>query len=80
MQNKKYIIFMQDEWNNLYLMGFYNNLDDAIPDINDWLEVYNVKLDLGELTEYPSTFGYTFDKEIETLTEEVVMVRGFILK
>lgn len=78
MQDKKYIIFMQDEWNNLYLIGFYDNLSDAIPEINDWLEIYDVKID--ELEEYPSTFGYAFDKEIETKDETVLMVRGFILK
>ena len=78
MQDKKYIIFMQDEWNNLYLIGFYDNLSDAIPEINDQLEIYDVKID--ELEEYPSTFGYAFDKEIETKDETVLMVRGFILK
>lgn len=69
---------MQDEWNNLYLIGFYDNLSDAIPEINDWLEIYDVKID--ELEEYASTFGYAFDKEIETKDETVLMVRGFILK
>lgn len=78
MQDKKYIVFMQDEWNNLWLMDFYDDLKDAIPDINSWLEVYNVKID--ELEEYPSTFGYSFDKEIETPDENILMVRGFILK
>ncbi len=78
MIDKKYIVFMQDEWNNLYLMGFYDKLKDAIPDINDWLKLYNVEID--ELEEYPSTLGYAFDKEIETEEGEFVMVRGFILK
>ena len=78
MQDKKYIVFTQDEWNNLYLMGFYDDLKDAIPEVNDWLKIYGVEID--ELEEYPSTFGYTFDKEIETKDENFVMVRGFILK
>ena len=80
MQDKKYIVFTQDEWNNNYLMGFYDDLDDAIPDINDWLEIYNLKLEKGDLAEYPSTFGTVFDKELETEDEAVLMVRGFILK
>lgn len=78
MQDKKYIVFTQDEWNNLYLMGFYDDLKDAIPEVNDWLKIYDVEID--ELEEYPSTFGYTFDKEIETKDENFVMVRRFILK
>lgn len=77
MMNSKYIVFTQDEWNNLYLMGFYNNLKDAIPDVNQWLETYNVSID--SLDEYPSTFGMAFDKEVETPNEQYVMVRGFIL-
>ena len=80
MQDKKYIVFTQDEWNNNYLMGFYDDLDDAIPDINDWLEIYNLKLEKGDLAEYLSTFGTVFDKELETEDETVLMVRGFILK
>lgn len=80
MQDKKYIVFTQDEWNNNYLMGFYDDLDDAIPDINDWLEVYNIKLNKGDLVKYPSTIGSAFDKEIETEDGTFLMVRGFILK
>ena len=80
MQDKKYIVFTQDEWNNNYLMGFYDDLDDAIPDINDWLEIYNLKLEKGDLAEYPSKFGTVFDKELENEDETVLMVRGFILK
>jgi hypothetical protein len=69
---------MQDEWNNLYWVGEFTNLSDAIPDINEWLEIY--KVSINELNEYPSTFGMCFDTEIETPNEETVMVRGFILE
>ena len=78
MSRKRYIVFMQDEYNNLYWIGEYKNLSSAIPDINEWLKIYNVSID--ELTEYPSTFNMCFDKEIETPNEEIVMVRGFILE
>lgn len=76
--NKRYIVIMQDEWNNLYWVGEFTNLSDAIPDINEWLEIY--KVSINELNEYPSTFGMCFDTEIETPNEETVMVRGFILE
>lgn len=74
---KKYEVFIQDEWNNIYLVGFYDNLEDAIPEVNEFLETYNTKID--ELKEYPSTFGPCFDREVETPNGEIVMVRGFIL-
>lgn len=73
----KYEVIIQDEWNNLYQIGFYNTLNEALPDVNDFLETYGVKLD--EIKEYPSTFGMCFDTEIETKDENIVMVRGFIL-
>lgn len=73
----KYIVFTQDEYNNLYFRGIYNDLKNAIPDINDWLDIYNVKIK--ELNEYPSTFGMCFDKEIEVDESYFVYVRGFIL-
>lgn len=76
MKVKKYEVMMQDEWNNLYFIGFYDKLEDAIPEVNEWLEVYNVSI--GELTEYASTFGPCFDTEVETDTGEIVMIRGFI--
>ena len=73
---KKYEVFIQDEWNNLWLMGFYDNLSDAIPDINNFLETYSVKID--KLEEYSSTFNTCFDTEVETSDGEIIMIRGFI--
>lgn len=74
---KKYEVFIQDEWNNNYLMGFYDKLSDALPDVNDFLEVYNVKID--ELVEYAGTFGNCFDTEVQTQDDNYVMIRGFII-
>lgn len=74
---KKYQVFIQDEWNNLWLMGFYDTLDEALPDVNSFLEVYEVKID--SLNERVSTFGSCFDTEVETNDGEIIMVRGFIL-
>ena len=70
-----YQVIMQDEWDNLYHLGFFKNLKDAIPEVNSWLSTYNIEID--ELTEYPSTFNMCFDRELEA--EDVyVRIRGFI--
>lgn len=82
-----YEVMMQDEYNNLYLLGFYRSLDDAVGDVNGFLAAYEddgaVPLEKGDLAEYPSTFEACFDREIEWENEEdcpgTLMVRGFIL-
>ena len=82
-----YEIMMQDEYDNLYLLGFYESLDDALEDINDFIGAYDddgaIPLEKGDLAEYASTFGTCFDREIEWENEEdcpgTIMVRGFIL-
>lgn len=83
--NKKYLVIMQDEWNNLYYMGEYKELKDSIPAINDFLSVYEVKIKEDDLKVYPSTFGEIFDLDMGDLYEDKeylygVMVRGFILE
>lgn len=70
-----YQVIIQDEYNNLYQIGFYNKLEDSLADINNWLSVYGVKID--ELKEYPGTFSSCFDKEIE-IDEGYIGIRGFI--
>ena len=82
-----YEIVMQDEYNNLYLLGFYEFLDDAIEDINDFISAYYedgaIPIKKGDLAEYASTFGACFDREIEWKNEDdcpgSIMIRGFIL-
>ena len=69
------MVIMQDEWSNLYYLGEYIELKDALPDINSFLDIYGVSLE--DLKEYPSTYGMCFDTEIE-IDGGVVMVRGFI--
>lgn len=76
-KEKIYQIIMQDEYNNLYHIGFYKELKNALPDINQWLEIYNVSIDT--LETYPSTFNEVFDREIEIEDGTVVYIRGFIL-
>lgn len=77
LELKKYEVLIQDEWNNLYQMGFYDKLEDALPDVNDFLSVYGTKID--EIKEYVSTFGSCFDTEVETPNGDIIMIRGFVL-
>lgn len=82
-----YQIVMQDEYDNLYLLGFYESLDDALEDINGFIGAYDddgaIPLEKGDLAEYASTFGTCFDREVEWENEEdcpgTIMIRGFIL-
>ena len=82
-----YEVMMQDEYDNLYLLGFYESLGDAIEDINGFISVYDedgaIPLKKEDLAEYASTFGSCFDREIEWENEEdcpgTIMVRGFVL-
>lgn len=81
---KKYIVIMQDEWNNLYYLGQYKKLSQSIKNINDFLSVYNVSLKESDLKEYASTFGTCFDLDIGMMFEDRedllgLMIRGFIL-
>ena len=73
---KKYQVIIQDEWNNLHHIGFYDKLNDALPDINEFLEPYGAKVET--LKERASTFDSCFDIDVETKDDEIIMVRGFI--
>ena len=82
--NKRYEVIMQDEWNNLYRLGEYEELKDSIEDINGFLSVYDVTIKEEDLKEYASTFGGAFDLDIGMMYEDRddlvgIMVRGFIL-
>lgn len=80
-----YQVMMQDEYDNLYLLGLYASLDDAVPDVNGFIEGYDGAKPFapGDLSEYASTFGSCFDREVEWEDEDecpgCVMVRGFAL-
>lgn len=83
--NKRYMILIQDEWNNLYYMGEYSKLEDSIDDINNFLEVYDISITKNDLKEYPGTFGRVFDLDLGMMYEDRedlcgIMVRGFILE
>ena len=76
-----YQIIFQDEYNNLYEIGWYGDLNTAIPDVNQFLKGYNVQLKEGAIEEYAGTFGSCFDLNLCDLfedLEECVMIRGFV--
>lgn len=80
---KKYQVILQDEFNNLYMVGFFNSLDDSIEEINKYLDVYEVQLKKGDLVEYMGTYDTMFDLDLCDIFEgnekvEGVMIRGFI--
>lgn len=80
---KKYQIIVVNKYNNFYDLGLYNNLDDSIEDINEYLP-YGYKLKKGDLKEYSSgnSFGgYVSDiLDIDCDDSEIYgyQVRGFI--
>lgn len=79
---KIYQIIIQDEYNNLYHIGFYKQLKDCINDINSFLEIYNVKIEENDLKEYPSTFSSCIDLCLSDLFDDIepIMIRGFIFE
>lgn len=86
MKNEKiYEVFLQDEWNNLTLFGFYERLCDSVNDINDYISnTYNVTISENDLQERAGTFGSVFDTDLGDIfpdNEELcgIMIRGFIL-
>lgn len=74
---KTYQIIIQDEFDNLYHIGFYKKLEDGLEDINYFLKAYETQID--ELKEYSGTFGMCFDKNIE-IEDGGIMIRGFIFE
>lgn len=83
--NKYYLVIFQDEYNNLYYVGKYSDLNDSIEDLNDCLTPYNIKLKEGDIREYASTYSMAFDTDLSSLFDDRedlcgVMVRGFILE
>lgn len=80
-RGKIYEVIFVDEYNNFWFVGFYHNLQNAVPDINDHLRAYNTSVD--HIEEYPSTLGTCFDFEVIGNKEiddgyTGCMVRGFI--
>ena len=74
-----YQVIFQHEFNNLYLLGFYKDLDDCIDSINEYLGDDYKKLEKGDLVVRPSTFDMCIDKEIYDKDESnCVYVRGFV--
>ena len=88
---KKYQVVFVDEYNNWYLIGFFDNLRDAEPQLNVMLEGYTgyddddnrIQLqfgddtDLGPLQEYAGSLSPVFDRIIDT-DVGCIQVRGFV--
>ncbi len=66
---KVYQVFVQDIWNNLTLLGFYKDLDDAVEDINGYITDPKFQIKKGDLKEYPSTFNSCFDTSVGDIAE-----------
>ena len=91
VSNKKYQVIFVDEYNNFYLIGFFDNLRDAEADVNSYLKGYELDDDenygmepkfgdgcsLGPLEEYAGTFSPVFDRSFST-TSGYIGIRGFI--
>ena len=93
MKLKKYQVVFVDEYNNWYLIGFFNDLREAEPGLNEMLRDYVGYDDdgnkcefqfgddtvLGHLVEYPGTFSPVFDRILDA-DVGCIQVRGFIFE
>ena len=80
---RKYQVILQDEYNNLYMVGFYDDLDDSIEELNKYLDIYDVELKKGDLRVYKGVYDDRFDLDLCDIFEDKedvrgVMIRGFI--
>ena len=67
------------------MVGFFNDLDDSIDEINKYLDIYDVKLKKGDLKVHSGTFEDCFDLCLSDIfygneDVECLMIRGFIYK
>lgn len=84
---KLYQVIFQDEYNNLYMLGFYKDLRDSIQDINKELDSYDIVIEEEDLKLYPSTFSECFDLSIRNIdryedNDDIpdIYVRGFVFE
>lgn len=81
---KIYQVIFVDEWNNSTHIGFFKDLNDAIPELNSIIEGYGVTLKEGDIVEHGGTFGPYFDTYLSDIfydeSNELgsCMIRGFI--
>ena len=86
MSEKVYQVFIVDEYNNNWNLGFFPNLNIATDAINEFLKGYDVQIKYGDVQEYPSTFGSCFDVYLNDILDEEeerdelygIMIRGFV--
>lgn len=82
-----YQIIIQDEWSNLYHIGFYKELKKGVVKINEFLNDYNISISEDDLVVYPSTFNCCFDFDIKNLDRYAeddnvpcMSIRGFMFE
>lgn len=81
---QKYQFILQDEYNNLLEIGYFDTLINALPEINSTLSIYNVTVSLEDLenAEKNSPYGGGLDLEVyENGDEEegnLIMIRCFV--
>lgn len=83
--NKIYQVLIQDNYNNLHLIGFYKQLKDSINDINEFLSIYNIKITKKDLIENIGIFNTNFDLDLSSIFEKNdnaygLYIRGFVLE
>lgn len=95
MELKKYEVVFVDEYNIWWFVGFYDKLEDAEKDVNEYIKDYTLEDEdseynefatefgenksLGRLQEYFSTYGNCFDRIINT-PNGCIEIRGFIFE
>lgn len=77
--NKVYLVNTIDEWNNITLIGFFNDLAEATKEVKE-THAELKGIDELELKEYASTFSMVFDTEVyDEDSGEYIRVFGYIL-
>lgn len=81
----KYQFILQDEYNNLFEIGYFKDLESALPEINASInEVYHTVVTLEQLqaAERNSPFGGGLDIELyengDEETGSLIMIRCFV--
>ena len=80
----KYQFILQDEYNNLFEIGYFKDLESAVPEINASLDVYHTSVTLEQLqaAERNSPFGGGLDVELyednDSEVGSLIMIRCFV--
>ena len=68
---KLYQVMIEDEYFNLYEIGWFKELKDSLKDLDNFLSAYgDIEITEDILREYASTFGTCFDTELTLVKDE----------